>query len=109
MATNLVGVTHYVAPPTEQQDDFASAFRLRYGAEPTHYSAVAFDTVNVIAEAGRLAGGKVGALRDALKDVTHDGVTGRIHFDNSGQASIGLVVFNWDGSTMVRLGDAKNQ
>ena len=62
---------------------------------PTHYSAVYYDTIRVIADAIRRGDTAREAILGNLRTTDFAGITGRIKFNDQGQASIGTVTFKW--------------
>jgi branched-chain amino acid transport system substrate-binding protein len=97
LADGFIGITHFEA--TTAQGDakaFAEKFQAKYGRPPTHYSAVYYDTIRVIADAVRRGGAERDGVLNALKNTDFAGITGRIRFNAQGQASIGTVIFRWE-------------
>lgn len=97
LAAGFIGITHFEATQAQGRARvFVEAFESQYGQVPTHYSAVYYDTVGVIADAAR-----DGTSRDhilaRLQSENYEGITGRIHFDANRQASIDTVIFRWNG------------
>lgn len=69
--------------------DFLEAYRAGYGETPDHFVALAYDAVNLVAQAIREAGPDRSAIHEYLKGVGTDtdpfrGVTGMIAFDANG-------------------------
>jgi branched-chain amino acid transport system substrate-binding protein len=61
---------------------FVAAFRGRFRAEPDAYAALAYDAANLLFDAIQRAGTADGpAVRAALAQADHPGVSGRIRFD----------------------------
>ena len=82
-----VGV--YVATnPDEKVQALVQKYEEAYGEKPDGFAALAYDQMYVIAEAAKVAmdanGGEVTreTLKDALKDVNYDGVTGTVTFND---------------------------
>lgn len=82
-----VGV--YVATnPDEKVQALVQKYEEAYGEKPDGFAALAYDQMYVIAEAAKAAmdanGGEVTreTLKDALKDVNYDGVTGTVTFND---------------------------
>ena len=70
---------------------FASDFEAKFGSTPQPFAAQAYDSAGVclaaIKAAADTAGGKVPtreAVRDAIRSLTYDGLTGSINFDSIG-------------------------
>lgn len=103
-ADGFIGITHFDASVADSEGrKFVEKFRAKYGEEPTHYSAVYFDTIRVIADAMRRGGLQHAGILDALKTANFRGVTGTIRFDAEGQASIGTVIFKWTNNRRLVL------
>lgn len=97
-ANGFIGITHFDAElATGQAAAFVKEFKAAYGVVPTHYSAVYYDDIFVIAAAMRRGGMSPTGIADALKQTDFRGITGRIKFDARGQAHIGTVIFRWTG------------
>lgn len=96
LADGFIGITHFEA--TTAQGDaktFVDNFKAKYGQIPTHYSAVYYDTIRVIADAMRRGGTERQGILSALKTTDFQGITGHIRFNGNGQANIGTVIFRW--------------
>jgi len=70
---------------------FAADFKAKFGADPQPFAAQAYDSMNVclkaIENAAKAANGEVPtreAVRDAIRALTLDGITGSISFDSIG-------------------------
>lgn len=100
-ASGFIGITHFDAATAEgQARSFVEHFRSKYGQAPTHYSAVYYDTINLIAVALTRGGIAPEKLSEALKTTDFAGITGRIRFDQNGQAHIGTIIFRWENGKM---------
>jgi branched-chain amino acid transport system substrate-binding protein len=96
LADGFIGITHFEASSTEGGvRTFVEKFQAKYGQVPTHYSAVYYDTIYTIADAMRRGGFERNNILNALKATDYMGITGRVRFDSSGQASIGTAIFKW--------------
>jgi serine/threonine protein kinase/ABC-type branched-subunit amino acid transport system substrate-binding protein len=81
--------------------------------DPDEYDYYAYDTIYSIAHAvDRVASGGAAALThenlmDALREVSFEGVTGDVAFEENGdrQVGIGFTIVNHDGAALVELGD----
>jgi branched-chain amino acid transport system substrate-binding protein len=63
--------------------EFAKAFKQRYGEDPDTYAALSYDMAMIVATA--LAKGDRGeALRKAMSATTYEGITGQTIFDQNG-------------------------
>jgi branched-chain amino acid transport system substrate-binding protein len=75
--------------PTDRRDvvqNFIRAFKARYGQDPTHINAHAYDQILVIADAVRRGANSAQSIRDlmaATKDFS--GITGSVAFDKANQ------------------------
>ena len=100
LADGFIGITHFEATTAQgAAKTFVDDFKSKYGQTPTHYSAVYYDTIRVIADAMRRGGVDRQSILNALKTTDFQGITGQIRFNNAGQASIGTVVFKWSNNT----------
>ena len=65
---------------------FVSAFKAKYGRNPTLYASQGYDSANLIGSALKATGGKpenMDAFRDALKAADFDSVRGNFRFGNN--------------------------
>lgn len=79
-------VVFHPASPKPEVQVFVKGFKERYGATPNMFAAVAYDAINLLADAiGRAGSTDKNAIRDALA-ATKDfpGVTGKITFTPAG-------------------------
>jgi ABC-type branched-subunit amino acid transport system substrate-binding protein len=61
---------------------FQARYEARYHQQPDHFSALAYDQMNILLQAICRAGLNRGMIRDALySTLTYDGVTGAMQFD----------------------------
>lgn len=96
LAEGFIGITHFEATASKGKGkEFVDRFKAKYGVIPTHYSAVYYDTILSIADAARRGGVDREGIWNALKQTDYQGITGRVKFDASGQASIGTIIFEW--------------
>jgi branched-chain amino acid transport system substrate-binding protein len=66
--------------------DFVQAFKARYGKDPTHLDAHAYDQIMLIADVVRHGGHDAKSIRDGLAATKHFvGVTGSVAFDAHNQ------------------------
>src|SRR5437764_778234 len=104
LADGFIGITHFEASVAQgATQSFVEKFKAKYGQEPTHYAAVYYDTVQLIADSMRRGGFEREGILEALKTADVKGVTGRIHFGSGNQADIGTVIFKWEGGKKVLL------
>lgn len=79
-------LTHFsVNDPSNTTSEFVTAFKDKYGVEPSSFAALGYDAGLVIAEAVKKAGStKSEDLMNAMKNIELQGVTGTIRFDENG-------------------------
>ncbi len=63
---------------------FSEKYRNSFGTYPGAVAACAFDAMNLLIEAVRIAGTDREKLQEALKIIKYEGVTGLIRFDDNG-------------------------
>ncbi len=80
-------VTHFAKDdPDQKVQDFVKAYTSKYATEPNVESVLCYDSLMLIAEALRKAGSPGRKkLKEALRKMEYDGVTGKIVFENSGE------------------------
>jgi branched-chain amino acid transport system substrate-binding protein len=72
--------------PRPQVSDFVSAFKAKYGADPTHLNAHAYDQIMLIADVVKRGGKDAQSIRDTLAATkAFSGVTGSVEFDKTNQ------------------------
>ena len=75
--------------PTDTRDvakNFASAFKAKYNADPTHLNAHAYDQIMLIADVVKRGGKDAQSIRDGLAATkNYSGVTGSVEFDKTNQ------------------------
>jgi branched-chain amino acid transport system substrate-binding protein len=75
--------------PTDTRDvakNFATAFKAKYNADPTHLNAHAYDQVMLIADVVKRGGKDAQSIRDGLAATKgYSGVTGSVEFDKTNQ------------------------
>jgi branched-chain amino acid transport system substrate-binding protein len=104
LAEGFVGITHFESTTAKgAAKEFVDDFTRKYNSMPTHYSAVYYDEIMVIADAARRGGLSREGIFDALKKTDYEGITGRIRFGPGGQASIGTIIFEWTKGQQVVL------
>lgn len=100
-AARLEGMVQYNAfPPnanTPRIRAFSERYKKKFGEEAHGFAAQSYDGLMMAAaamqKAGSVSDGK--KLRDALAGMEHDGVIGRIKFDDKGQAHPPVYVTQW--------------
>jgi len=96
LAEGFIGITHFQATIAKGKGkEFVDNFKNKYGATPTHYSAVYYDEIMVLADAARRGGISREGILDALRQTDYQGITGQVKFGPNGQATIGTVIFEW--------------
>lgn len=104
LADGFVGITHFESSIAESKGkEFVENFIKKYGYKPTHYSAVYYDLIMVIADAAVRGGVSREGIWDALKDTDYEGITGRVNFNHNGQASLQTVIFEWRNGEQIIL------
>jgi branched-chain amino acid transport system substrate-binding protein len=89
-----------VAKPDPANKAFVAAFRAKYGHDPDQFAAQAYDTVFILAEAIRHAGGPdPQRIRNGLLRTDHVGVLGPFRFDarRNPASTAGVVVLEMHG------------
>lgn len=108
-AQYLNGMVQYNSFPPNAPIDrikaFNEAYKAKYGEESHGFAAQSYDAVFAAVEAMKAAGTTTdgSAIRDALAEISFDGVIGPIAFDENGQASPPVYITEWceDGSRKV--------
>lgn len=75
------------APASGPGAEFAAAYRRRFGSDPQPFAAHAFDAATIAVKAieavvGRGAPLTRESVARAVREVAHDGITGRIELDS---------------------------
>ncbi|MGA3024642.1 MAG: ABC transporter substrate-binding protein [Bryobacteraceae bacterium] len=86
--------------------DFQKRYEAKYGEKVTAFSALSYDTMNVLLDAICRAGLNRGIIRDALYGITeYDGVTGHMKFDPNAKNIMPLYLgtVGKDGATKFRV------
>ncbi|MDO5755406.1 MAG: ABC transporter substrate-binding protein [Tissierellia bacterium] len=80
-----VFTNHYsVEDDSEKVQNFLAAYKEKYDEEPASFSALAYDGIYLYKEAVEKAGTTDhDAVKDALKEIEFDGVTGKLKFDEN--------------------------
>jgi branched-chain amino acid transport system substrate-binding protein len=108
-AARLEGMVQYNAfPPnanTPRIRAFSERYRKKFGEEAHGFAAQSYDGLMMAAAAMQKAGsvGDGKKLRDALAGLEHDGVIGRIRFDEKGQAHPPVYVTQWCANGQRRI------
>jgi branched-chain amino acid transport system substrate-binding protein len=82
-------------------DAFVNAYKAKYGTEPHLYSAYAYDALLTIAQAIRQGGYSGEGIKNALYQITFDGVTGKTRFDSFGEIDKPYSVFEVKNGSFV--------
>ena len=73
--------------------EFVSAYKAKYGEDPTAFSALGYDAANIMMNAIETAGSTdYKAIVEAIKNTEHKGVTGNIKFDENGDPIKGVSI-----------------
>lgn len=73
--------------------EFISAYKAKYGENPTAFSALGYDGANIMMNAIETAGSTDSkAIIDAIKNTEYKGVTGNIKFDENGDPIKGVSI-----------------
>lgn len=100
-ATYLNGMVQYNSfPPTapiENIKAFNDSYKAKYGEESHGFAAQSYDAVFAAVEAMKAAGTTTdgSAIRDALAEISLNGVIGPIKFDEKGQAAPPVYITEW--------------
>jgi len=89
-------------------DQFERQYRQRYGAKPDFSAAAAYDAARVLIETLRRAGDSAGYRQFPIALPTA-GVTGVLHFDNSGNRTDALQVLNCQKGRFVPIPSTETQ
>ncbi len=108
-AEYLGGMVQYSAfppnAPIERIKTFSDAYKAKYGEESHGFAAQSYDGIFAAVEAMKAAGTTTDpeAIRDALSEISFDGVIGPIKFDETGQASPPVYITEWcdDGTRKI--------
>lgn len=104
-------VNHYFSgDPSDVVKNFVDKYKKEYSKSPDSLAALAYDGMNMLAEAIKKADSDDGEkIKDQLKNIELDGVTGKIKFDKNRNAVKGSVIIKVDnGKTeLAKKVDAK--
>jgi branched-chain amino acid transport system substrate-binding protein len=86
-ATGYIRIVQFdPSDPRPVVRDFVKAFEAKYGTEPTHLNAHAYDQIMLIADVVRRGGKDPKSIRDLLASTKgFEGVTGSVEFDKHNQ------------------------
>ena len=100
-------VTDYseAASASSDQDDFVTAYREKYGKDPTDEAARAYDAYMIAVEALERSGGLSGEyLRDEIAATRdYDGVSGTVTFNERGEASKPVSIDKYSGGRLMTV------
>jgi len=92
----------------EKANEFKNKFKEKYGKEPPYlagyiYDTIYVDTIYVIAKAAEISRAKNIPLKEALKEVEIDGVSGYLKFNENREtiSAMEFVKLNKDGSLLI--------
>jgi branched-chain amino acid transport system substrate-binding protein len=85
---------HYSPDDTaEQVAEFRTAYEEKYNEVPSSYAVLAYDAANILFDAIKKAGTTDGEkIKDALKNIEYQAVTGKIKFDKDRNPIKGAVI-----------------
>jgi branched-chain amino acid transport system substrate-binding protein len=86
-AEGSYAATVFFPDASKASADFAKAFRAKYDREPTTFSAMAYDAVNLIARAAKEGGATRSGIQKTLSTLQgFEGATGTLGYNGSGDA-----------------------
>jgi len=87
----------------KKADEFKNKFETKYGTKPPYLAGYIYDTVYIIARAAKIADKEGISLKEALKKVKLDGVSGFLEFDEDRETHTKwyFVKLNKDGSLQI--------
>jgi branched-chain amino acid transport system substrate-binding protein len=90
---------HYSPDDTAKQVvDFRAAYEKKYSEVPSSYAVLAYDAANILFSAIEQAGSTDGEkIKDALKNIQYQAVTGSIEFDEDRNPIKGAVILKAEG------------
>ena len=82
----VVFTNHFVATAEDEKvQNFVTKYREAYGSDPSSFAALGYDAGMMLFQAIEAAGSTdTQAVNKALAEIQYDGVTGQIHYENSG-------------------------
>jgi branched-chain amino acid transport system substrate-binding protein len=87
---------------------FKADYNAAFKSDPGTYSAEGFDAANVLLEAIKNGADSPKAVNDALADISYDGITKPIKFDDKGEISeITVYAYKVEGGKIVPIGPIK--
>jgi branched-chain amino acid transport system substrate-binding protein len=92
-------VTNYYLG-SEKANEFRNKFKEKYGKEPPYLAGYIYDTIYIIAKAAEISRTKDISLKEALKEVDLNGVSGYLKFNENREtiSAMEFVKLNKDGS-----------
>jgi len=108
IAGNALEDTYYTsvqfdakAPISDKSKKFVDAYKSSFGKLPTYFSAFAYDSVLLLAEAMRSRGTSSSQVTEGLKEIkAFDGVTGTISFNKDRDAQFPMSVKSLTGNLL---------
>jgi branched-chain amino acid transport system substrate-binding protein len=92
--------------PSSKVQNFVKKFKGKYTKEADPTSSCAYDTMYVLAKAIEKAGSLDKAkIRDALRGISYDGVTGKVSFDETGDSIRDVSLVKIQNKKFVKLGN----
>jgi branched-chain amino acid transport system substrate-binding protein len=97
-----MAVTNYYLG-SEKAKEFKNKFKEKYGKEPPYLAGYIYDTIYIIAKAAEISRVKNIPLKEALKEVGIDGVSGYLKFNENREtiSAMEFVKINKDGSLRI--------
>jgi branched-chain amino acid transport system substrate-binding protein len=95
-------VTNYYLG-SEKANEFRNKFKEKYGKEPPYLAGYIYDTIYIIAKAAEISRTKDISLKEALKEVDLNGVSGYLKFNENREtiSAMEFVQLNKDGTLRI--------
>ena len=96
---NCYFCNHFFINDTDEKvANFVNEYRETYGEDPTAFSALGYDSVQILDQAIEAAGTTdAGAVVAAMQEIEYDGVTGHITFDENGDPIKDVAILKLEG------------
>jgi ABC-type branched-subunit amino acid transport system substrate-binding protein len=88
---------------SEKANEFKNKFKEKYGKEPPYLAGYIYDTIYIIAKAAEISRARNIPLKEALKEMEIDGVSGYLKFNENREtiSTMEFVKLNKDGSLLI--------
>ena len=88
---------------SEKANEFKNKFKEKYGKEPPYLAGYIYDTIYIIAKAAEISRAKNIPIKEALKEVDIDGVSGYLKFNENREtiSTMEFVKLNKDGYLLI--------